>query len=317
MFRAEVDITPGRMKGADFQHHQVEGAQAVADLGVLIGESGVAAEEDAVPRAAHDQRRPQRGVAILEAAAAEMLRRRGGDFDRSAGRLAEHAMALPPVELGDALRRHAPGLQVRAHAQAGDEGHVGLGQQADRGMAQMVVVVVRDQHRVHRRHVVQAHRHGLESLGPGQLRWRRALAPHRIGEQPHAVDLQQHRAVAEPGRAQSGVGLLQPVLHRVVRRQRAGRHAARAAAEKVGQRRHLRRRVAQAGPDRRQVAKARALPLRTVLHPFQAQALCATAHRLHATSPGGCDDRLTAWPRSGGTAGPRSRRWWPSCTGPR
>jgi hypothetical protein len=32
------------MEGADFEHHQVERTQALPNLGVLIGQAGVAAE---------------------------------------------------------------------------------------------------------------------------------------------------------------------------------------------------------------------------------------------------------------------------------
>ena len=76
----EVDVAPGRVEGADLEHHQVEGAEALADLRVLGRQAGVAAEEHASARGVCDhERRPQRGVAVRQAAAGEVLRGRGGD----------------------------------------------------------------------------------------------------------------------------------------------------------------------------------------------------------------------------------------------
>ena len=63
-----------------------------------------------------DHKRP---VAVLQAAAGEVLRRCGRE--REVG--ARHAMRFPPVELDDALRRDAEGFEVRADAQRGDDGH--------------------------------------------------------------------------------------------------------------------------------------------------------------------------------------------------
>ena len=306
--RAEVDVAPGGVKGTDLQHHQIEGAHAVADAGVLIGQARVAAEEHTMPRPAHHQRRPQRRVAVLQPTAAEMLRRCRGHFHLGA----RQAMALPPVQFSDARRLNAPGLQVRPHAQAGDEGQLGLGQSAHRGMAQVVVVVVRDQHRVQLRQGLQRHRHGLKALGPGELRRRCTLAPHGVGQHTRAVDLHQHRAVAQPGGAQARVGALEPARARVLRRQWHGRHASCAAADEVGQRRHLGRGVAQPGADGREVAKAALGPQRAGLHALQAQALGTGSQGLHRWSPASV---FTGTRRSGAAGVSARRRWPPSCTG--
>ena len=132
-----------------------------------------------------------------------MLRGRGRDGQARA----RHGVALPPVELGDALGRHTPGLQVRAHAERGHEGHGAVaGQRADGGVVQVVVVVVRDHHHVHLGHFAQAQRHRLETFGAEQAKRRSARAPDRVGQHLVAVHLQQHGGVAEPGGAQARVG---------------------------------------------------------------------------------------------------------------
>jgi hypothetical protein len=47
---AEVDLAPRGVERAHFEHHEVEAPEARADVVVLGGEPGVAAEEDPVPR---------------------------------------------------------------------------------------------------------------------------------------------------------------------------------------------------------------------------------------------------------------------------
>src|SRR5690606_34327441 len=73
IFRAEVDVTPGRMERADLEHHQVEWAETLADRGVFGRESRVAAEEHRMPPRPDDHRRPQRGVPATQASTGEML----------------------------------------------------------------------------------------------------------------------------------------------------------------------------------------------------------------------------------------------------
>ena len=117
------------------------------------------------------KRRPERGVPILDAAPGEMLRRRGGDRD------AVHVRRLPPIQLGDPLGGDAPLLEVRADAQRGDEWNRRLRQRADRRAIEVVVVIVRDDHRIEWRQRGQRCRRRMESLGAGE-RERRARCPH-------------------------------------------------------------------------------------------------------------------------------------------
>ena len=254
------------MEGAHLEHHQVEGAEALADGGVLAGQAGVAAEEHTMARRLDDERRPQRRVAVLQRAAGEMLRGRGVHHQLRAGQ----PRRLPPVELDDALRRHAPGLQVRSHAQRGDEGHALARQLADGRVVEVVVVVVRDQHQIDGRQRAQRHRHRLEALRPGQARGRGARAPHRIGEHAQAVDLDQHRRVPEPGGAQPlPAGRRQPSSGFTAGSGPCGTR--RPGAEKLAQRRPRCAAVAQPRQHRVDVAEGLALPQRRSPHALQAQ----------------------------------------------
>src|SRR5579863_425378 len=105
------------MPRADLEHGEIERPEPLADLPILGREACVTAEEHPVPRRAHDQRGPQRRVARLERAPGEVLRRRGGN--REIG--IRQRIALPPVELDDALWRYAPGFEMRSDAERGHE----------------------------------------------------------------------------------------------------------------------------------------------------------------------------------------------------
>ena len=48
--RREVDVAPGGMIRAHFEHHEIEGPEAFAYLGVLCGRACAAAEKHAVAR---------------------------------------------------------------------------------------------------------------------------------------------------------------------------------------------------------------------------------------------------------------------------
>ena len=149
----------------------------------------------------HHQRRPQRLVAVVEAATREVLRGRGRERELGAG----HAMRFPPVELDDALRRNAQGLQVRADAERRDDGHV------LRRSSRMVVS--RDDRSDRAR--------GATASSGGSSRSRTGTGWNRFGPRkregdargPHTGSVStrqpsismQHRRVAEPGDTQSAV----------------------------------------------------------------------------------------------------------------
>jgi hypothetical protein len=230
---SEMHVAPRRMVAADLQHHEVEPAEALADRAVLRRQAGIAAEEHRVPRRADDHRRPQRGVAVPQPAPREMLRRPGRD--RKPG--IRQRVGFPPVELGDLPGRHAPGFQVHADAEGRDEGHATLRQLAHGCAIEVVVVVVRDDDGVDRRQRAQGDRHRLEPLRPEEPERRCARPPHRVGQDPVAVDLDEDGGVSEPRGAQAGARRARPGKARIDRGQSAARSEALAAEEDFQNRR--------------------------------------------------------------------------------
>src|SRR5947208_16221777 len=103
------------MAPAYLQHHEVERPKPLADRLIFRGETRIAAEEDGVPLRADDERGPQSRVAIAQAAAGKVLRRRGGHGEPGIRQL----VRFPPVELDDTLGPDAPVFEVRADAARG------------------------------------------------------------------------------------------------------------------------------------------------------------------------------------------------------
>ena len=245
---------------------------------VLGRQAGVAAEEHRMPARPDDQRRPQRRVAVLQAAAGEVLRRRGRDRQVGAGQ----RVRFPPVELGDALCRHAPGFEVRADAERGDEGHVAPRQFANRRVVEVIVVIVGDEHQVHRRQCAQRNRAPAGSASARAAATARRAAP-RPGRSARAG--RRSRSAPSNGRAR----------WRAVRcrvpwpRPRADSPTAAARAARAGRRRReipsasaaRRRRVAQPGQHRVHVAKRVARPKQRGLDALEAQSFRSPAECLH------------------------------------
>jgi hypothetical protein len=149
-------------------------------------------------------------------------------------------VALPPIELGDLLRGNSKLLEVRSHAERRDERGATLRELDHRGLAQVVVVIVRDQHRVERRQL--RHRHGrrMKSLGPRKRHRPETIAEHGIRDHALAVDLEQHRRVSEPRDAQprrtDGLG---PRLERSLDGNHPGRFALFPTEEELAHDRQL------------------------------------------------------------------------------
>ena len=111
--------------------------------------------------------------------------------------------ALIPVQFDDPARRDSPVPQVRAHPQRSDEHRpLRAGQHPHCVHVQVVVVVVADHHGVECGKRLQRHGWRVQSLRAHRARRRTAVCPHRVGQQPVAVDLQQRCRVAEPGHRQ-------------------------------------------------------------------------------------------------------------------
>ena len=139
-----------RVVGTDRHQRHVERSVVGADLGEALGVAGVAAEVRPVRRPDDRPRRPQRGVAVQEAA---------GEVP---GRCADQRElvdlgVLVPVEFDDALVGNAPITQVRADAERNDErGPLASSQREDRVDVEVVVMVVADDDRVQGRQRFQA-----------------------------------------------------------------------------------------------------------------------------------------------------------------
>jgi len=103
------------------------------------------------------------------------------------------------------VRRHAPALEVRADAERHEEARAARRQVLHGLHVEVVVVVVRDQHRVDLRQVGHSDRRRMESLRPDRDR-RDALREDRVEQQAQAIDLDVHAGVADPERAQAACG---------------------------------------------------------------------------------------------------------------
>src|SRR3981081_2757968 len=97
------------MAPAHFQHDEIKRTEPLADRLVFRGEARIAAEKHGVAWRTDDERGPQGRIAVVQAAPREVLRRRSRHGEAAVRQL----MRLPPVELDDALRSHAPGFEVR------------------------------------------------------------------------------------------------------------------------------------------------------------------------------------------------------------
>ena len=155
----------------------------------------------------------------------------------------------------------------------------------------MVVVIVRDHHDVDGRHLAKRHGYGLETLRSEERGGRSPRTPHRVGEYPYAVDLDEQRRVSEPGDPQTASGLLIPRSERIHGRQRTPGYAPLAAAHEIRERGHRHGRVAQVRRYRMEVLKAIARPSRRCLHALQSRSVRAMPQGFHggslASDPGG------------------------------
>ncbi len=211
----------------------------------------------------------------------------------SPARRTRHYVRLPPVELGDPLRPHAPRFEMSAHAERGHERHVASspapGWSDSRG----------DHSGRARRSprppaASRAARPEPAGTASGrQVRRRSTQPPHRIGQHPHAVDLDQHRRMAEPRRTQAALRACAATPRGDSRRATAPWAAPLAPAEEILDARHGRR------PDR--------------AGPAALDARCGTHRQPSAATPASVRAvRLSAWNRgtsSRGHSSPPHRRF--------
>lgn len=156
-----------------------------------VAEPGIAGEEDIAVRERDDEARPQRTIAIGEPAAVPMVAAR--DVDGDIGAQCE----LPaPIERA---RRHAGMAEDAVIAEARDDHWpVPAPEPFQRRQIHMVVMVMADQDEVDLRQVFEADA-GRGDAARAEAERAGAVAPHRIGEDVHAVGLDQHAGMADPG----------------------------------------------------------------------------------------------------------------------
>jgi hypothetical protein len=74
-----------------------------------------------------------------------------------------------------------------------------IGQRANGVAIEMVVMIVRQDHRIDRRQLRHGERRRREALRPGKRHRRGALVEHGVGKQTQPVDLDQHAGMTQPG----------------------------------------------------------------------------------------------------------------------
>lgn len=125
---------------------------------------------------------------------------RGDDLERT------NARGLPPIQFDDTSGRDAPAFQMRTHAERHHEHCIPIRHGSNRRPIEMVIVVMGNHDDVDPRQLAQPNGRGIPPLGPDPTQRRRSLAPQGIGQHRHAIDLDQHGRVPEPGHTQSGRG---------------------------------------------------------------------------------------------------------------
>src|SRR5215475_9476333 len=111
-----MNIAPGRIPGADFQHHEVKRAQASSDVRIFGRQSRIAAEEHTVVSRTYRDRRPKGRVASSKRTPGEVLGGRSRDAHS-----ARDFVRLPPIKLRDSIGVNAPELQMSPDSERSHE----------------------------------------------------------------------------------------------------------------------------------------------------------------------------------------------------
>ena len=169
---------------------------------------------------------------------------------------------LPPVELSDAPRIDAPCLEVGADTQRGHERYLALRERADRGVVEMVVVVVGDDDKVTGGMARSATGTGWNRLGPASRRGE-ARGPHTgsVSTRTPSISMTTVEWPSQVTRRPLS-GRRRHAVQRIECGQRPCGDAPFLAAEKIRPRGHGSSRVAQARQDRMPVAETLPRPAR-------------------------------------------------------
>src|SRR5438874_199941 len=181
----EIAHEPAWLVRADGQECEIERTAALGDSRKLRMVAGVAREENtaAIVRGERPAA-PQRFAAIDERATAEVLRRYARDVQ------VIDVRGLPPVQLArefcsapahkgfESQRNEPRRLWKRAR------------ERPNRTVIEMIVVVVRLQNDVDGRQVAELYTGCHPTTRTGKAKWRRAITPHRVGEDVQPAELQ-------------------------------------------------------------------------------------------------------------------------------
>jgi hypothetical protein len=183
---------PARLERADGQQRHARAPQPLADVAEVRAVARVPRVVDAARRGVHVQPAPQTPVEVERRAPREVLGWREHHHD--AGR---HLHRLPPVQLvhvADAVAR-----EHLAHAQPGHDLRRRVRLQAlQRAHAEVIVVVVAEQHHVDGRQVLEADAGSAEPLGPHEPEWAAARLPDGVRQHVEPVVLDERGGVPHP-----------------------------------------------------------------------------------------------------------------------
>ena len=112
-----------------------------------------------------------------------------------------HLDLIPPVHLSDTILADAPVSKMRRDAQRRDENRGRRRQGLDRGLIEVVVVIVRDEDHVDLTERLQRDRRTIETTRPRPGERAHPRAPDRIRQHPETIELDQYGRVPHPGDA--------------------------------------------------------------------------------------------------------------------
>ena len=210
-----------RLVAADRDQRQVEAAavgEMLADVGEIAAVAGVSGVDQPELRRQHRESAPERALSVEGRAAGPVPGGRQHELDAALD------MRLPPVQLDHPQPGQAqvvePGLELQRHDEQRRAARLCC-QRPHRGLVEVVIVVVRDQHHVDVRQLRGGERQRADPLRPGPGHRRGALGELRVGQHRQTAEPRQHRRVADPGDA--GLGRLQVGCDHRQRRLRARR----------------------------------------------------------------------------------------------
>ena len=186
-----MDVLPALVVLSAVEQRDIRRAELFSDVGEVGAVAAVAAEEDAAVRRFQHEAGPQ-GLVLRESATGIVAGRDEADAN------AVQVDAVAPVGLADALALKAPAPKMRARAESARDKADARFQRRDRGVVQVIPVIVGDEQSVNVGHVLR--RAGRASgKGPRAERHRRGvIAEHRINEQALAAQLEKKAGMPEP-----------------------------------------------------------------------------------------------------------------------